>query len=126
MTILRKTMTVAAGALMAVPLMFTGGVAQATPGDYCSGRDSGWFCLYQHSNFTGRVQSFTQCGQFDLNYWDEASSWKHQQIGVAGVTMFNYAPSTPTQLWSMTGNFNSSNQVAANHNDKADYFINYC
>jgi hypothetical protein len=119
-------MRVAAGLLLMVPLLLAGGVAQATPGDYCSGRGSGYFCLYQHGNFGGRVQSFSSCGEYNLNYWDEASSWKHQQYGIAGVTVFNYAPGTPTQLWSMQGDLNSSSQVAANHNDKADYVINYC
>ncbi len=72
------------------------------------------------------MQAFTVCGQFNLNFWDEVTSWKHQQYGVAGVTVYNYAPSTPTQLWTMVGDNNSSSLVSANHNDKADYYINYC
>jgi hypothetical protein len=135
-------MGVAAGLLLLGALLFAGGTAQAAPAappsevassgevgvtaDMCWGAGSGWFCFYEHQGFGGRVQAFTVCGQFNLNFWDEATSWKHQQYGVAGVTVYNYAPSTPTQLWTMTGDNNSSTLVAASHNDKADYYINYC
>jgi hypothetical protein len=124
-----RTMRVAAGLLMLASLLFVGGTANAeakVDGNRCSGDSSGWFCFYEHQKFEGRAQSFESCGQFNLDYWDEASSWRHQQYGVAGVTVFNYGPSTPSQLWTMTGTNNSSTLVTGSHNDKADYFINYC
>jgi hypothetical protein len=101
-------------------------VAQAATADSrCDGIRTGWFCLYQDAGFNGRIQAYWQCGEYNLQYWDEASSWKSPQKDGAWVEVWSYPPSDPAYLWSMNEGAQNSN-VGARVNDKADYVINHC
>lgn len=84
---------------------------------------SGWYCVYQDSNWGGRRLQFSDCTRNDLSnfgFRDQTSSWVNN--GSLTVQVKNDLTLQPDQvLWTMAPQSLSSFVGAAN-NDKADFF----
>jgi len=87
------------------------------------GCPSGWYCVYENSNWGGRRLQFSDCTRNDLSdfgFRDKTSSWVNN--GSHRVQVKNDLTALPDPvLWTMSPG-SSSSYVGDANNDKADYF----
>ncbi|TMQ99257.1 hypothetical protein ETD83_18060 [Actinomadura soli] len=88
---------------------------------------AGWYCFYQHKDFTGRKLSFRDCGGnqslTDYGFGNQTSSWDNTTKHT--VEVYDRDVSPFATLWREAPR-SSSSQVSATTNEKADFFHTYC
>jgi Peptidase inhibitor family I36 len=84
--------------------------------------NSGWYCLFEHSNFGGRRLSFQDCCYFqylsNYGFQNKVSSWR-SNLNINDVRVWDTAPSPDKVLWCSDTQSQSTN-VGTAANDKAD------